>query len=56
MSNFSQLLYEKIERTGRIRVGEMVALAEDFDLRHTPEDNDLARLFQAIAKTADPLF
>jgi hypothetical protein len=39
-----------IEATGKINATDMVALAEGFELRHTPEEQDLARLCRAISR------
>jgi hypothetical protein len=43
-------LISEIEATGCVPTDELERLADDFELRSTPEDNDLARAFRAIAR------
>jgi hypothetical protein len=39
-----------IEATAKIDAADMAELAEGFELRHTPEDHDLARLCWAVSR------
>jgi hypothetical protein len=39
-----------IEATAKVSTADMAELAEGFELRHTPEDRDLARLCWAVSK------